>query len=218
MPRGIYIRTEAIKKSLSIAGKGSAKKHSRCDKCGSFQKEGHICPSKEEIIERTRGMQTPEAIEKRTNIIIEKIKQGEIIPHWKGKKRDNSTKEKISETKKLLFELGLHNPSNKKGVRTNTGRTLFKKGVYAGEKHWNWKGGISSKRKKLWSSGDYQNWRKAVFERDNYTCQIENCKERLLNAHHIKEIYKYPELIFNIDNGKTLCAKHHKELHGLNKK
>jgi hypothetical protein len=228
MPKGVYIRTEAIRKSLSIAGKNRKIPTLQCDKCGYFKKEGHICPTKEELAERIKFTQTPEARKKSKETIIKMYKEGKIIPAWQGKKRDDSTKEKISETNKLLFKLGLCEMPElakkaRKGFRQNTGKTLFKKGIYAGKKHWNWKGGISSKKKKMWSSGDYQNWRKAVFQKDNYACQIKNCKKidketRILNAHHIKETYKYPELIFDVNNGQTLCLKHHKELHGLNKK
>ena len=60
---------------------------------------------------------------------------------------------------------------------------------------------------------EYQKWRKTVFERDNYTCQI--CKSRGVNleAHHIKKYSIYPSLRYYPENGITLCRKCHKEVH-----
>jgi len=54
-----------------------------------------------------------------------------------------------------------------------------------------------------------ERWRKAVFERDNFTCQ--ECKERggYLEAHHIKPFAYFPELRFEVTNGQTLCRKCH---------
>ena len=58
-------------------------------------------------------------------------------------------------------------------------------------------------------SQEYKEWRKAVFERDSYTCV--ECHEvgGRLEAHHLKAWADYAELRFKIDNGVTLCKKCH---------
>lgn len=58
----------------------------------------------------------------------------------------------------------------------------------------------------------YRDWRKEVFERDNYCCQICN-SEKKLEAHHIKEFSKYKKLRFDVSNGITLCKKCHIAIH-----
>lgn len=60
---------------------------------------------------------------------------------------------------------------------------------------------------------EYIEWRKTVFERDNYTCQ--KCKVRggQLEGHHILSWANYPSKRFIINNGITLCKSCHKELH-----
>lgn len=62
-------------------------------------------------------------------------------------------------------------------------------------------------------SGDYNKWRTAVFERDQYTCQ--NCGQRggILNAHHIKKFSTHPEERLSLDNGITLCKDCHRGIH-----
>ena len=62
---------------------------------------------------------------------------------------------------------------------------------------------------------EYKEWRTAVFERDDYTCQKCGKKGGNLRAHHV-EWYKGNEALrTELSNGVTLCNKHHRELHRL---
>lgn len=57
----------------------------------------------------------------------------------------------------------------------------------------------------------YKIWRKNVYERDHYQCQWPQCSSNFkLNAHHIKKWSEYPGLRFELNNGITLCYRHHK--------
>lgn len=73
-----------------------------------------------------------------------------------------------------------------------------------------WQGGKVKESKLRRSSVEYKEWRTAVFKRDNYTCQRCGGK-RNIEAHHLKECSRYPELIYDVDNGLTLCHECHKE-------
>ena len=59
----------------------------------------------------------------------------------------------------------------------------------AGERSYNWKGGITPLGARIRNLHEYQQWRLKVFQRDNWTCQ--DCRARsqkgkavVLNAHH----------------------------------
>lgn len=63
-------------------------------------------------------------------------------------------------------------------------------------------------------SKEANDWRKAIFERDNYTCQFCGArngkgKDVYLEADHIKPFAYFPELRFKLSNGRTLCRKCH---------
>jgi 5-methylcytosine-specific restriction endonuclease McrA len=82
------------------------------------------------------------------------------------------------------------------------------------ENHWNWQGGKSRDKRSL-GNPLYVQWRTMVFERDDYTCvdcglRSGNGKRVTLNADHIKPWAHYPELRFDLNNGRTLCIDCHK--------
>lgn len=161
------------------------------------------------------------------------INVGRVSP-FKGK-----TDRWSEDWKKRLSEHNLGFTSNtgrthiKKGQRLSTG-TEFKKGhkpwstgkklLYnAGPLNNNWKGGITSLVQQVRHSPEMKQWRKDVFERDNYTCTECGRKRKpgdrvLLEADHIKPFAKYPELRLSLSNGRTLCRECHLKMptHGRN--
>lgn len=92
-----------------------------------------------------------------------------------------------------------------------------------GDKNHQWDGGITPEYKRLRNLKIYKDWRKKIFERDNYTCVL--CGDRNGNGHYVelnadhypiqfktllKENKTYK--MWDIDNGRTLCIKCHKKV------
>lgn len=73
-----------------------------------------------------------------------------------------------------------------------------------------WKGGIAPKRALIMRGLKYKQWREKVFKKDNYTCQNCGKKNCYIVAHHIKSFSKHPKLMFDIENGQSLCVGCHK--------
>ena len=145
-----------------------------------------------------------------------------------GKKR---TSERIEQMRKIAIKKGFGKWM--KG-RRNSQKTEFKKGELAknwsgfvkGNRAWNknlhhlaisgekshlWKGGITPINKAIRSSLEYEEWRRKVFERDLYTCQDCGQIGGYLQADHIKPFAYFPDLRFELSNGRTLCIDCHKK-------
>lgn len=78
-----------------------------------------------------------------------------------------------------------------------------------GDGNYFWNGGIAGENDILRHRREYKEWRTAVYERDDYTCQCCGEKGGRLNAHHINQFADYPELRYDINNGITMCTKCH---------
>lgn len=147
---------------------------------------------------------------------IQKIKLSKI-----GKKRQQFSDEwKNKITKNVLnYFLGKKfSVNHKKSLsKSKIGKIPWNKGKkylqILGEKNPNWKGGITPENHRIRSNIENNLWREAVFARDNWTCQKTKNKGGKLQAHHIQNFSKFPELRFAIDNGITLSEKSHQEFH-----
>ena len=103
---------------------------------------------------------------------------------------------------------------------SNECRSLWESKNLKGKNSVGWKGGLTSKYKKLRTGRKWRNWRLKVFERDKFLCQMPNCDrmEKFLHPHHIKKFYKYKKSRFDIKNGITLCKKCHKKIQNKEEK
>lgn len=96
-----------------------------------------------------------------------------------------------------------------------------------GEKNVNWKGGVTPLHRHLRTLQAYKDWRKSIYERDSYTCQICGTqKSGVLNVDHypktfaqilhdnkiksIDEAMKCSEL-WDTKNNRTLCVPCHRK-------
>lgn len=127
------------------------------------------------------------------------------------------TKQKISAAhigRKLTTEWIKNRTSSQKGLKRSEETRKRMGEVRMGPKSTFWRGGVSKKnmtaRKIHMATFEYRQWRRLVFERDDYTCQF--CCERggKLHADHIKPYAKYPKLRTTVANGRTLCESCHK--------
>lgn len=120
-----------------------------------------------------------------------------MVPWNKGKNRSEATKNKI--------------------------RNSYYHKNHKREKSSAWKGGITPLVIAIRSSKKYAEWRKAVFERDNYTCQLTGIRGSDLEVHHKKSFAKILEdnnikefedalnckELWDINNGITLTKEQH---------
>jgi len=134
-------------------------------------------------------------------------------------KKRHESGEKFGFQKGHTFWLG-----KKRTAETIEKMRINKRGTYMGEKHWNWKGGITKAREWLRKLFEYRQWRADVFTRDNYACQICFKRGGNLEADHYPKMFsqildeqkittraqaRACEELWNINNGRTLCEECH---------
>jgi hypothetical protein len=124
-------------------------------------------------------------------------------PSWNAgiKTGFNSKHSEIMKQKYSSGEITVWNKNKKTGL---VPKSAFKKGQMAGEKHFNWKGGVS----RLPYSIDWTiTLKRSIRERDKYMCRIcgEPQGDISLDVHHID----YNKENCNPDNLVTLCKSCH---------
>jgi len=169
-----------------------------------------------------------------------------------GRKQTRGARERMSEAQKELWASGFYAnrkkggfpegcPSWNKGKKcpqisqslkgkkmpwvAETNRRL-KKGFQKGHPNYFKGEGKTPVKKLIRHLLQYKNWREAVFERDNYTCQECGARGVELHADHYPKSFAQIifenniksleeaimcDLFWNLDNGRTLCVPCHEE-------
>jgi len=161
---------------------------------------------------------------KRCNIARRTVKEG------------NSLKWKNDDFRNNQIEKRKNKPSGALGKTWKVDK-IIKRPNNSGENNHFWKGGKTKLSLRIRNSAEYSFWRKQIFERDNYTCQICGRKNKkgdkvIIEADHIYPFSKILddfditsieeaiscEKIWDIENGRTLCRECHKktETWGIN--
>uniref|UniRef100_A0A6M3IFL1 Homing endonuclease n=1 Tax=viral metagenome TaxID=1070528 RepID=A0A6M3IFL1_9ZZZZ len=140
-----------------------------------------------------------------------------------GRKLSEEHREKISQANmgkkhsiETIEKLRKVNLGRKASDETKRKMGLSHRGKTTGAKSNFWKGGVSvrnrTERRNIMETFEYKEWRRRVFQRDDYTCI--NCRQKggILRADHIKPFSLYVELRFDTNNGRTLCVDCDKQL------
>lgn len=120
----------------------------------------------------------------------------------------------ISEKMKVNSILVTNNPMKNPDIIEKYKKTLKKTGIRKGENNPAWKGGVTPENSKARTSIENEKFRRIVFVRDNYTCQICGKNNTRLEANHIKLFSENKQLRFEPSNGITLCNVCHQSIRG----
>lgn len=118
------------------------------------------------------------------------------------------------------------NESDKRSYCSKNCRSEGMSKRYSGEKSPTYKGGLTDYRRKIRSNFIYKSAQKAIFDRDDYSCQMCGKRGGLIEMHHIKPFSENKDLRYETYNLITLCnlchnktkhkeKEHEKTLHAI---
>ena len=184
MPRGIYLRTEAHRKKISLEHRIITEED---EKVMMDMYKNNMSPSDISKIFPYRRCAIKDLMKRRG--IIRTQSEASKLAVKQGKK-DKAIKNLIIASKTT----NRFNPS-----KSNKGK-----------KNSRWLGDRKLLKRPM-TSFEGNQWRKEIYKRDNFTCQKCGKKGVRLNAHHIRGFFECPNLKWDINNGITLCINCHKK-------
>jgi hypothetical protein len=125
---------------------------------------------------------------------------------YKGYKHSPEVLVKMSESAK---KRRIHGHAGHKHTDETKRKLSLISSSKVGEKASNWQGGKTKANLLLRWSKKNKDFRKSIFERDDFTCQDCGATGVYLEAHHIRPWRDYPELRYEVSNGITLCKPCH---------
>lgn len=128
-------------------------------------------------------------------------KRKDSLAAWAGECRSCSSKRKARRP-------DIKEAMKRNGVLVMSRGPLPVKNRPRGAAHYNWKGGITPERARVYASLEMRAWRRAVLSRDGFACTICSATSDLATD-HIKPLALFPELQFDVTNGRTLCNSCH---------
>ena len=133
------------------------------------------------------------------------------VSTFKGCQHTTQAKRKMSEAKRgLKLRLGIpHTPETRAKISRITRERTPK-----AEAHYAFSHGRAQRNQDARRVIQYTDWRRAVFERDHYTCKMcGDARGGNLHAHHIRDFANHEELRYDITNGITVCEDCHESIH-----
>jgi hypothetical protein len=162
------------------------------------------------------------------------IRQSYVFEKYVTKQRNEKISLKLKGrtlSLKHRLNIGLAHKGKKKPPMTDEHRKNIGLAHKGKKSHW-WRGGRTALAKAIKNTIEYKNWRKILFERDNYTCIW--CKERgkelapdhikafsvILSENNIKTVEEALNCreLWSLRNGRTLCRPCHKTTDTYGKK
>jgi len=202
------------------------------EKYGAFMTPEYAA-KRGEIFRKHNEKHGPPHAEKHTAAARDKLKaayrrrmeRGELPPHTGYKHSDVSKKkmsishkrvslEKPESMRRSISALKRHTEKHgawNRGIKITPEHSKKLSAIKQGVPLSAWKGYSKRGRARLMGQREYREWRTTVLSRDNHKCvQCGETKKRL-DADHIKSWAKYPDLRYEISNGRTLCISCHEK-------